>query len=346
MSPSENEYEETIANLKQEKEDLEKQVSMLNERNRNQAMLLKRLDSARQTDRTEYEAQILELKEALSQERIKTRRAANFQNGPWSPSASQRSVMAPITSPRQTTQSEGDPRQVSLDDRKSWKDSTGSLTSSGSDRLGNTAQVQSALLGAAMKQKQRKQNKGGFWSLFGNDNHNEDTESESAKRDAAILKNNEESRTSILTKEIMQALEENKRVIVEREEELSAREEVQRVKEEAIRKNQQRRMSEKMSSSFGLLSFGSDNIDEDGDNVRAPTTPDQVNMMNISKLRDSDLLDVDTLRRLIADRTAGMKEEDMTDKTSIVVGREEKEDGSESEYDPEGDDELTAAAED
>mmetsp|Transcript_21878 Transcript_21878/g.54086 ORF Transcript_21878/g.54086 Transcript_21878/m.54086 type:complete len:361 (-) Transcript_21878:420-1502(-) len=351
MSPYENEYEETIANLKQEKEDLEKQVSTLNERNRNQAMLLKRLESARQQDRNDYEAQISELKEALSQERIKTRRAANFQNSPLSPSASQRSVMpsfSTITPPRRM-QSEGESRQVSKDDRKSWKDSTGGLTSSGNDRLGNTAQVQSALLGAAYKKKQRKENKGGFWSLFGPTE--EDSDSESAKRDAALLKENEDSRKSILTKEIMQALEFNKRGIVEREQELLAREEVQRVKEEAIRKNNQtRRLSEKLSSSFGLLTFSSGDLDiegdDDEDNTTPPATPDQVNMNNIRKIRDSEVLDVNTLRRLIADRTAGIQEEDLLTNTTIVVGMEEKEESSESDdYGPEEDDDVLPAEE-
>ncbi|KAL3932916.1 MAG: hypothetical protein SGBAC_010626 [Bacillariaceae sp.] len=362
MSPNDNEYEELIATLKQEKEALEKEVATLNERNRNQAMLLKRLDSARHSDRTDYEAQISELKLALSQERIiKTRSAANFRNSPLKSSASQRSIAASpsmATTPPRRTQSDGYYGQVSKDDRKSWKDSTtGGITSSGHDRLGNTAQVQSALLGAAMKKKQRKENPGGgFWSLFGGttEEEEEDTESENAKRNAALLKQNEDSRHSILTKEIMQALEDNKRVILEREEELLAREEVQRVKEEAIRKNQlQRRMSNSFNASLRILNFGSNDGDsgDEENGVRAPTTPDQVNMDNISKIRDSEVLDVDTLRRLIADRTAGIKDDDLattttTTKTSIVLGvedAEEKEDSSESEYGPEEDVDMLAS---
>lgn len=331
MSESKNDYEEIIANLKREKEELEKQVQALNERNSNQAMLLKRLESARQADHNLYEKEIAELKVALSEERIKTRRAL-MQNNPLYPSGSQRSVMSsPPTTSVSRAQSDGNDRHVSPDDRKTWKDSTGDLASLNSERFGNTAQVQGALLGAAMKKKQRKENKGGFWSLFAPTE--EEPEDELSKRNEALLKKNEDDRKSILTKEIMQALEENKRVIEEREQELAAREEVQRVKEEAMRKSHQQLA---LSSSFGLLNFSGEKDDEE-DDVPAPKTPDQVNMNNISKLRDSEMLDVDTLRRLIADRTAGIKEEDLT-KTSMVLDLDTKE-GSESSYGPEYDEE-------
>lgn len=329
------EYEEVIATLKREKEELTKEVETLNKRNSNQAILLKRLESARQDDRKMFEAQISELKFKLSEERIKTRRAF-LQNSPLAPSASQRSVMS---SPSMTNnapsrgQSDGNySRQVSEDDRKNWKESTAEPTSSDNGRQGNPARVQGALLGAAVKKKKRKEKQNSFWDLFGS-TEEEDADDELTRHNAALLQKTEEDRTSLLTKEIKRVLEENKRVFEEREQELLAREEVQRVKEDAIRKSQ---MHQALNSSFGMLGFGGDGDDEK-DSPPAPRTPDDVNMDNISKMRDSDVLDVDTLRRLIAARTAGMKEEDVT-KTSMVLDMEAKE-NSESDYGPEHDDE-------
>jgi hypothetical protein len=310
MNQSQEDYEKRIETLKIEKQALLEQIAGLNQRNTNQVMLLKRLESARQADRKEFDM----IKEALLQERIKSRNYKHFENGRLSPSASNRTrvVLPPIENGHKNGESN---RTVSREDRKNWKEA--GLSS----EPPNAVIVQSAFLDAAMKKKELSQRR--FWgNLFGS---TKESENEHTSLNKSVVEKTPESRSSILTKDIQQALDENKRFVEEREEELRAREEVQRIKEDAL-KNYKRlsQIEQQQGSQWKLLSAFSD---EDADKTR-PT--DGVNAE----------LDVDTLRRLIADRTAGMHDDEDKKEDQVSINEKDDNDSAES-WDEDEDDVYT-----
>lgn len=321
MNQSREDYVNTIKTLRSEKQALQERVAEMKERNTNQAMLLKRLESSRQADRKEFEAEVKELKEALAQERIKNRQQLQF--GPLSPSASNRSLVTslpPVTNEGNNGESTGERnRRVSRANRDSWRQEVLS-----SEPL-NTVIVQSAFLDAAIKKKEKSQR--GFWGkLFA---PTTEPEEENPALNASIAKITQESRTSILSKDIMQAMDENKRLVQDREESLRVREEVQRFKEDALKNFERTSQLEKQGSRWNLLN-GSHEEEEEKHKTTAST--DAVNLDNLSKIQDSDVLDVDTLRRLIADRTAGMGD-DEKEEGKVATGENAESDSDESSSD-------------
>eukprot|EP00980_Cylindrotheca_fusiformis_P029947 scaffold24080_cov142-Cylindrotheca_fusiformis.AAC.2 len=280
---------------------LTEQVAELKKRNTNQANLLKRLESSRQEDRNEFEKQLNELKEALSQERIKSRR--HFQDGPLSPSASNRSLIASPPQPprkKEPLREREKNREVTQEERNSWKQEVII-----SEPL-NGVIVQSHFLDAAIKKKEAQR---GFWGkLF---NSSRELEPKDPAFNESMSKITQESGTSTLTKDIMAALEENERLVNGREGELRAPE-AQRVKENALKIFKRVSRTETDGSQWKLLRvFSSEDDDKD--------------------IGDSPDLNVDTIRRLIADRTAVLNDKD------IGEGKEENFEPEEDENDNDGD---------
>jgi hypothetical protein len=307
MNQSQQDYESRIETLRVEKQALFQQITGLNERNMNQVMLLKRLESARQAERKEFEAQISELKEALLQERIKSRNYKHFENGTLSPSASSRTLVAsPPREKRHDQNGESNDRSVSIEDRKNWKEA------GLSPQPPNAVIEQSAFLDVAMKKKGQSQRR--LWgNLFGSATKESENEKE-LSRNKSIVERTTESQSSKLTKDIMQALDENKHIVEEREEELRAREEVQRVKEDALQNYKRLSQMEKQGSRWKLLSIFREEDTTHTDKT-IPTHDENL---------DSTDLDVDTLRRLIADRTAGMDDDNEEGKKEDQVYIDER----------------------
>jgi hypothetical protein len=155
-------HKKKIETLTIEKEAFLEQIAGLNERNKNQVGLLKRLEFARQADRKEFEAQMNVLKEELLQERIKSKNDNHFENDPLSPSPSNRTRVAspPIEKNGHHQNGESKHRRVS---KEEWKDYKEAGLSS---EPPNAVIIQSAFLDEAMKKKELSQR--GFWgNLFG-----------------------------------------------------------------------------------------------------------------------------------------------------------------------------------
>jgi hypothetical protein len=328
-------YEKHIQKLHKEKQSLALQINQLTERNKNQAVLVKRLESCRQEDRKTFNLQLDKLKEALSKARIKMIKGLdsppNFgNNNNLVVLATPSPHKTPIKlSPAQKKIADKHIRQVTKGERNSWKQ--GVLTDGQGYQLAEAeygtpeaSSVQGAFLAAAIKKKEESQ-RGGFWDfIFGGGG-----ESEEGNKTDLISKEAQVSEVSGLTKDVMQALEENKRLIAEHEEGLRFKENVQRVREEVL-ESPTIDVNRRRSSSWGLLGRiiidGESDFEEEEQKTKRATRPEDITMDNIQFIRDSEELDVSTLKRLIATRTSTMGN------INEVIAERNSEEGNESDF--------------